>query len=137
MPRFSLLVGVGFLFALVGCERAKNPEVTIAEDPKPAPEETAAPAEVSGREVYLQHCAVCHMDDGSGVPNMQPPLIDSPIVAGEPAKLEAVIRGGSAALRDRPSEYAEEMPPFGMLTRDEVEAVMDFVRREFGNRAVE
>lgn len=91
----------------------------------------------SGAQVYQELCALCHMADGSGVPNMQPALVNNPIVTGDPAKLEAVIRAGSAALRDREPQYAAEMPPFGTLSNEEVKAVMAYIRERFGGAAVE
>ncbi|WP_442890934.1 c-type cytochrome [Congregicoccus parvus] len=91
-----------------------------------------AASAVDGLAVYREHCAVCHMDDGHGVPNMQPGIVGSSFLEGDPVRLYAVIRAGSAALRDRPSEYGNEMPPFGMLSEEEVAAVTSYIRERFG-----
>ncbi len=71
------------------------------------------------------------MADGHGVPNMQPGLVGSPIVNGDPDRLYAVIRAGSAALRDRPGGFGNEMPPFGLLSEEETRAVADYIRERF------
>lgn len=140
----AAVAAIFFGAAMPGCGK-KQPQPSDAAAPPP-PSEKAAPAAppaageaaapspspVSGEDVYLNNCAECHMPDGSGVPNMQPALLGSPIVAGDPARLEAVIRAGSAALRDRQSDFQNEMPPFGFLSQDEVKAVMDYVRANFG-----
>jgi mono/diheme cytochrome c family protein len=103
---------------------------------EPAAVGPAAATPVSaGERVYQQYCAACHMPDGGGVANFQPPLRGSAIVAGDPAKLEAVIRAGSAALRDREPLYNSEMPPFGMLTDEEVRSTVEYVRTRFGPAA--
>ncbi|MGH8017567.1 MAG: c-type cytochrome [Opitutaceae bacterium] len=97
--------------------------------PAAAPETVSA---VSGEAVYMEHCATCHMADGHGVPDMQPGLVGSPIVSGDPAMLIAVIRSGSAALRGQPNAFQNEMPPFGLLSEEEVRAVADYIRERFG-----
>jgi mono/diheme cytochrome c family protein len=102
------------------------------DQPSSAPAIAAGPPIVSGEAVYAEHCAVCHMADGSGVPNMQPALIGSAIVAGDRRMLEAVVRAGSAALRSRQSEFGNEMPPFGFLTDAEVDAVIAHLQTRFG-----
>jgi mono/diheme cytochrome c family protein len=130
-----------FAALLTGCGRQADREAAPAAAPaRPStdPGGSDRPTTArSGEQVYQELCALCHMADGSGVPNMQPSLINNPIVTGDPAKLEAVIRAGSAALRDREPQYAAEMPPFGTLSSDEVKAVMAYVRERFGGAAVE
>ena len=125
--RTAALGGAALMLAACGRKEAPSPA---------APEEPAAATPtVSGAEIYDLYCAVCHMADGHGVPNFQPGLHGSPIVVGDPAKLEAVIRAGSAALTDRPSEFGAGMPPFGNLDDDEVKAIVAYVRERFGPAA--
>lgn len=120
---FVFSVG-GAVFLLSGCGR---PPKTAAADPV-----AAAPVARTGEQIYAEYCAVCHMVDGSGVPSFQPALVNNAIVIGDPAKLEAVVRAGSAALMDREPMFAAEMPPFGNLSNDEVHAVVTYVRTRFG-----
>ncbi len=141
-------MAAAFLFLAGAC--AKKSATTSSSDVPSAPANSApasagasqvadqapAPGKArTGQEIYDTYCAVCHMADGSGVPNFQPPLRGSPIVAGDPAKLEAVVRAGSAALADRPSSYEAEMPPFGSLSDEEVHAVVAYVRERFAKPA--
>src|SRR5581483_9005823 len=54
--------------------------------------------DMPGAKVYQQICAVCHMANGGGVPNMQPALSNSPVVAGDSDRLINVILKGPAAV---------------------------------------
>jgi mono/diheme cytochrome c family protein len=119
-----------FAVLLVGGAAACSRKESVA--PTPPPADAATKTNV-GEEVYDTYCSVCHMPDGTGVPNFQPALAGSPIVSGDAAKLEAVVRAGSAALRDRPSTVQAEMPPFGTLSDEEVKGVVEYVRARFGS----
>ncbi|MCF3651833.1 c-type cytochrome [Synoicihabitans lomoniglobus] len=103
---------------------------TAPATPVPEPEALVV---VNGADIYNEHCATCHMGDGSGVPNFQPPIAGSPVVAAGRDRLEAVIRAGSAALQDRPNTMGWQMPPFGFLTDPEVEALVGYVTDTFGS----
>lgn len=126
----AALLGGAAALLLVGCGRPSE---------RAAPPQSAAtpatPVARTGEEIYKEYCSVCHMADGSGVPNFQPALRGSPIVAGDPAKLEAVVRAGSAALADREPQFSAVMPPFGNLSDDEVHAIVAYVRERFGSAA--
>ena len=47
-----------------------------------------------GQKIYTQYCLACHQEDGSGVPNMNPPLRKSDWVVGDKTKLINVILKG-------------------------------------------
>ena len=134
--RRSLVLALGLAGAgciVGGCGRRPERNNASSTDAASVAAADAAPtAPRTGEEIYTQYCAVCHMEDGSGVPNFQPALVGNPIVAGDPAKLEAVIRAGSAALSDREPAFAAEMPPFGNLSDEEVDAVVAYTRSRFG-----
>ena len=70
---------------------------------------------MSGRQVYLTQCAVCHRDDRGGAPPQIPSLTD---VASrrKAAEVSAVIRQG-----------AGRMPGFPSLSRAAVEGLVQFV----------
>lgn len=119
----ALLVSGG----LGGCGKSATPS-----DPSAATSGSTSLL-AKGEQVYQQNCAVCHMADGSGVPNMQPALIGSAVIAGDPLRLETVIRGGSAAMNDTTRETANQMPPFGALPQDEMQALLAFLRQKFGD----
>ena len=90
-----------------------------------------------GAQLYQQACAPCHMPDGRGVSGMQPPLVQSPVVAGDAATLiRAVLHGPAQVLAANRPKYANLMPPFaGAMNDVDLAAALTFVRRAFGNGA--
>lgn len=121
--------------AAVGCRRDDSGSTSpggAATPAQPAADAKAAAAAIDGKTVYAEHCAVCHMADGRGVPNMQPSLVGSPYLAGDEQRLVNVIRGGSAVLAaDRPNPVANDMPPFGYLSPEEIDALVRYLNSEF------
>jgi len=103
--------------------------------PAAAKKKTAA-ADDSGAAVYKQTCAVCHMTDGRGVPNMQPDLTDSAVVKGEPRRLiDVILRGPAQVLPPDREKYHNVMPELSALSDSEIASVLTFVRKQFGGGA--
>ncbi len=98
----------------------------------PSPPEVAMEPAPDGEGLYQANCATCHMADGWGVPNFQPGIVEGPIVAAGADRVADVIRGGSAALRDRDNPMGWEMPPFGFLSQPEIDALTAYVVSAFG-----
>ncbi len=95
---------------------------------------TAANENVRGKILYSQHCASCHMVDGSGVPNMQPSLADSAVLKGDPATLVRLILKGPAAVlpADRP-KYGNVMAAFDTVLDDnQLADLASYARQAFG-----
>jgi len=110
------------VFAAV-CSR--NAAVVAADTPEP-----------DGAALYAQHCATCHMVDGSGVPSMQPSLTDSSIVRGdEKLLIRVVLVGPAAVLPPGREQYSNPMPEFSMLADRQIAVLLTYVRREFGGGA--
>src|SRR5207245_6330019 len=104
----------------------------------PAAVKKSASAEDPGAAVYKQACAVCHMADGRGVPNMQPDLTDSAVVKGDPRRLiDVILRGPAKVLPPDREKYHNVMPELSALGDSEVAAVLSYVRKQFGGRAAE
>ena len=84
-----------------------------------------------GARLYAQTCAACHMVDGSGVANMQPPLIGDQVVAGDPARLiNVILRGPAAVLPADRFKYANTMTAFGAtLGNQDIAEIASFLRR--------
>lgn len=87
-----------------------------------------------GQMLYQEHCATCHQADGGGVPFMNPPLIDSAVVQGDPEILALwVLTGNSPDDANYESDYEGFMPGFQHLSDDEITAILTYVRRDFGH----
>ena len=89
-----------------------------------------------GQTLYGQICAACHMADGTGVANLQPPLLDSGVVKGDTALLiHALLRGPAAVLPPDRVRYSNTMPAFNSLTDEQISDVLSYVREVFGSKA--
>ena len=101
-----------------------------------APKETSTQALTAGVQVYTANCAACHQVDGSGVPNIQPALIDDDIVAGDPNLLiRAVLNGPAKVLPPGRPTYSNAMPAFSRLTDQQIADVLTYIRHDFGEQA--
>jgi len=118
-----LALGVALLVPAVGLDPPHRPPAPATND--------------KGRAVFQQACAVCHMVDGSGVPNMQPALDGgNKLVMGDPGTLIALLlKGAEGALPANRQRYANQMPAFDTLSDDEIAAVLSYIRSSFGNKA--
>ena len=108
--------------------------------PVAAPQ-TAAPvgADTPGGKIYLQVCAACHMPNGSGVPSMQPALVGSAVVAGDPTRLiNVILRGPAAVLPPDREKFSNVMPPFGAAFSDaDIASLINYLRKNFAAGASE
>jgi mono/diheme cytochrome c family protein len=87
-----------------------------------------------GKKVYDMVCLACHMRNGSGVPGMHPPIIESDFVNGDPdALIKIVLNGLKGEMEIKGEVYNSEMPPQAHLTDQQIADVLTFVRGSFGN----
>ncbi|MDE3124735.1 MAG: cytochrome c [Bacteroidota bacterium] len=89
-----------------------------------------------GEKVYNKVCLPCHMADGGGVPNMNPPLIQTSYVLGNKTTLISIVLHG---MTDRVAidgdYYSNNMAPHNDLTDQQIADVLTFIRNSFGNKA--
>lgn len=103
--------------------------------PTPTPDVAAAPLN-PGETVYLEICALCHMPDGSGVPNMQPALAKRGLLAGDPATLiRLVLFGPDAVLPKNRPTWQNPMPELSSLTDEEIAGAINYARTRFAGIA--
>jgi glucose/arabinose dehydrogenase/mono/diheme cytochrome c family protein len=98
----------------------------------------AAPADDDtspGATLYKQTCAVCHMTDGSGVPNMQPSLKASKVLNGDPSVLvKLMLVGPAQALPANRTKYSNQMPSFESLSDEEIADVLNYTLKTFSKK---
>ncbi len=98
--------------------------------------EASSASFVNGQAVYVQSCLLCHQHDGGGVPNMQPALVGSEIVAGNAeALIELTLRGigGTPPSLPASGEYAMVMPGAMHLTDQQIADLLTYIRQEYDN----
>ena len=99
----------------------------VFEVPRLTPEETKRYE--AGAEVYKNLCVACHQPTGMGLEKVAPSLVGSPLAIAPNADIPTrIVLGG----KEGPVGL---MPPLGMLTDEQVAAVLTYVRREWGNTA--
>jgi mono/diheme cytochrome c family protein len=87
-----------------------------------------------GKAVYNKYCLTCHQADGSGVPNMHPPLGPGTWVEKEPQELIAIMmKGLSGKIEVNGEVYKNFMPSHAKLTDEEIADVLTYIRTSFGN----
>lgn len=90
----------------------------------------------NGEKIYKKYCLTCHQADGSGVPNMTPPLIQTSFVLGDKEKLINIVLKGLKNVDIDDQTYNNAMPALGSALKDqEIADVLSYVRNSFGNKA--
>ena len=76
------------------------------------------------------------MGDGSGVPNMQPPLTRGGLLSGDPIPLiRLVLYGAATVLPPNRPIYQNPMPELSSLSDEEIADSLNYARRRFGGVA--
>jgi mono/diheme cytochrome c family protein len=89
-----------------------------------------------GKIVYANICLACHMADGNGVQNMNPPLIKTSYVLGDKATLiKIVLNGFKEDVQINGQSYSNNMTPHADLKDQQIADVLTYVRKSFGNKA--
>ena len=102
------------------------------------------PAYKAGAEVFSReaHCVTCHQPNGMGMPNLYPPLVNTPWTLGDEERLIKLTMHGLwgeievNGVTYGPSKGVPPMTPFGSLLNDEeIANVLTFIRNSWGNQA--
>lgn len=88
-----------------------------------------------GKVVYTTYCLSCHQADGGGVPNMNPPLIQTSYVLGDKYSLIKIVLNGFQKPVDIDGEsYSNNMPAFNSLKDQQIADVLTYIRNNFDNK---
>jgi glucose/arabinose dehydrogenase/mono/diheme cytochrome c family protein len=112
---------------------SSKPKTVLKENDKIADKNNKINAE--GARIYNSYCAVCHMDDGTGVTNLNAPLKKSSNVMGEKSRLIKTLLNGLKGGKLDGEIYSNAMPSHSFLTDKEIADVLTYVRNSFGNKA--
>jgi mono/diheme cytochrome c family protein len=87
-----------------------------------------------GEYLYGNFCANCHMDDGTGLQTLIPPLANSDFVREHPEALPCLIRNGiKGKLVVNGKEFSTEMAGIPSLTEFEITNILNFINKAWGN----
>lgn len=117
------------------------PEIEMETEPiveETIEDETVTPELAAGKMVYDAYCKACHMDNGKGVPGMNPPLAETDWVVGDKTRLiNVVLNGLSDPIEINGEIYQNAMASFSFLSDQQISDVLTYVRQSFGNEAGE
>ena len=113
--------------------------VGYAQSPKPAAKPdsktTVAAIKQSGQVIFEQNCLTCHQANGSGVPNLNPPLRGTEWVVGDKTRLINVLLKGLQGQEIDGEMYDNAMPAHDFLDDAQIADVLTYIRSNFGNKA--
>lgn len=127
MRKNILLSGIAIMLAVTGVAQQKK---VIKKSQTISPKASI----VAGELVYAQFCVSCHLPDGGGVENLNPPLIKTSYINGDKAKLITTILNGMSQVEINGERYNNVMPAFNYLTNKQIADVLTYVRNSFGNK---
>ncbi|MBF9255041.1 cytochrome c [Pontibacter sp. 172403-2] len=110
----AVMLGLGALITLTQCFTDKQNE---------------------GERVYAANCASCHMDDGSGLRGVIPPLANSDYLASHRKQLPCLVRQGlNGEITVNGIHYNRPMPASEKLRPDEITNLLNYIQTNFGNQ---
>ncbi len=120
-------------------EDLKAMAVYLKSQPAPTSRPTSlapsAAVMAQGKALYDKGCADCHVDDGSGIPGLYPPLAaNANVNAHDPSSILQIVIDGSGH-PDNPAAFGEGMAAFPTLKNADVAAVATYIRNSWGNKA--
>ncbi|RDC63935.1 c-type cytochrome [Adhaeribacter pallidiroseus] len=88
----------------------------------------------SGEQLYVQHCASCHMEDGRGLKRLIPPLANADYLVKHRQDLACIMKHGQEGnITVNGLHYQQKMPGAEDLTPDQITNLLNFVQTNFGN----
>ena len=92
---------------------------------------------IPGEDIFKKNCLACHQSDGSGVPEMYPPLSNSEIVKGPPEGIiKAILFGLKGPAVVDGNTYLQPMPPMGNLNDSAIAVLVTYVKKRWGGEDV-
>lgn len=88
-----------------------------------------------GKEVYGLYCQNCHMEDGKGTPDVNPPVAKADYLK-KPSKtlINVILKGQSGEVVVNGKKYNAIMPAQEYLTDEQIADVLNYVRNSWGNK---
>jgi mono/diheme cytochrome c family protein len=106
--------------------------------PPSAPEIAEAPkGGVDGAQIFADVCAACHQPNGEGKGKDFPPLAGNPDIFLAPDfPVKIVLYGIEGPIETEGRKFENVMPPFDFLSDEEISAVINYIRSQWGNDAL-
>src|SRR5215831_13354653 len=87
-----------------------------------------------GKEMYTNFCIYCHMELGTGIENLYPPLAKSEYMMNDKKRsILQVLKGDNGEMKVNGKTYNAPMTGFD-LTDEQVSDVLNYCRNSWGNK---
>lgn len=87
-----------------------------------------------GKILYENFCMNCHMDNGSGLEGLIPPLVAADFVQDQVAATACIIRNGETEpIIVNGRRYAQPMPGSPQLSDFEITNIINYIRHAWSN----
>ncbi|HSF45904.1 MAG TPA: cytochrome c, partial [Chitinophagaceae bacterium] len=88
-----------------------------------------------GKEVYATYCQSCHMEDGKGIPGVNPPVAKADYLKKPTDSLiNVILKGQSGEIIVNGKKYNIPMPPQEYLTDEQIADVINYTKNSWGNK---
>lgn len=88
----------------------------------------------TGESLYQANCASCHMEDGSGLRQLMPPLKGSDYLAEHQEELACIIRNGmEGPIKVNGIIFNNIMPGNKRLREADITNIINYINTSFGN----
>lgn len=90
-----------------------------------------------GEALYTLYCSSCHMEDGSGLQSLIPPLAGADYIIHNADKLPCIIQNGlKGPILVNGKEYNQVMLPIAGLNDVEMANILNFIQKKWGDPAI-
>jgi mono/diheme cytochrome c family protein len=87
-----------------------------------------------GESLYKKHCAPCHMDDGSGLAALIPPLAGADYLQLYPERLPCIVVNGlEGPVQVNGQTYNQPMPGIADLKDVEIANILNYIQHRWGD----
>jgi mono/diheme cytochrome c family protein len=87
-----------------------------------------------GQRLYEANCQSCHMEDGSGLRGLIPPLAKADFLQKHRDELPCIIRNGiKGNITVNGVTYNQPMPGVEKMREDEITNLLNYIQTNFGN----
>ncbi len=88
---------------------------------------------MQGKRLYSAHCENCHMEDGTGLAKLIPPLADSDYLKNNQDKIACILRNGQTGeVIVNGVTYNQEMPG-KKYTEVQITNIINYINHAWGN----
>jgi cytochrome c551 len=89
---------------------------------------------IKGEQLYAEHCANCHQDDGKGLGQLYPPIANSDFIQSNKNRIGCLIRYGlTGEIIVNGKTYNKEMPAMPALTDLEIAQILTYIFNKWEN----